>query len=354
MRDSYLLAAGLLTGLAIPASALSHLSITLPANSRVVADLKPNPLTTVSEKNLPSFDISLPEFSSQVLPPLEPSQPPIGVKSFIGTDALPEFSNQGLPAPTESLLNPNIQQPNLQLTSGNQLYYQRLAALKTGQIYTRVDSDDLKSLWESAEKHQLTYQDWKSLLALEAKAIAQGQGTNHLSILVGDSLSMWFPKEKLPAGKLWLNQGISGDTSSGVSTRLAAFSQTRPDVIYIMTGINDLRKGTRDELILRNYRRIIRRLRQTHPQTQIVIQSILPTRLPNIPNSRIRHLNTQIAIIAKQEKANYLNIHNWFIDFQGNLRPELTTDGLHLSPDGYDVWRVALQQIEFKLSGRQN
>ena len=30
------------------------------------------------------------------------------------------------------------------------------------------------------------------------------------------------------------------------------------------------------------------------------------------------------------------------------MRSELTTDGLHLSPDGYDVWRSALEQIEFR------
>ena len=121
-------------------------------------------------------------------------------------------------------------------------------------------TDDSQSLSESGTKRQLTYEDWKNLLALEAKAITKGQGANHLSILVGDSLSMWFPTEKLPAGKLWLNQGISGDTSGGILKRLAAFSATRPDIIYIMAGINDLRKGASDETILRNHRRIIRSL----------------------------------------------------------------------------------------------
>ncbi|MEH1967138.1 MULTISPECIES: SGNH/GDSL hydrolase family protein [unclassified Nostoc] len=353
MKDPYLLAAGLLTGLAIPASALPHLSIVLPENSRFLWDLKQGSQTIVSTKIINSVDLSLPELSGQALQPLKSShsQPTVDEKNV---SSVPEFSSQGLPTPTESLLNPSAQAAGLSLTSGNQLYYQRLAALKTGQIYTRVDSDNLQSLWESIKKRQLTYDDWKSLLALEARAIAQGQGANHLSILVGDSLSMWFPREKLPAGKLWLNQGISGDTSTGVLKRLGAFSATRPDVIYIMAGINDLRKGASDETILRNYRRIVRRLRQAHPQAQIIVQSILPTRLPKLSNSRIRHINTQLTQIAKQEGANYLNIYSWFTDMEGNLRPELTTDGLHLSQEGYDVWRTALQQIEYKLTQREN
>jgi lysophospholipase L1-like esterase len=350
MRDPYLLAAGLLTALAIPASALPHLSIVLPENSRFLWDLKQGSQTIVSRKIIPRVDLSLPELSGQAFQPLKSSQPTAGEKNIKSVDiSLAELSSQELPAPRKSLINPS-QAAGISLTSGNQLYYERLAALKTGQIYTRVDSDNLQSLWESIRKRQLTYEDWKSLLTLEARAIAQGQGANHLSILVGDSLSMWFPREKLPTGKLWLNQGISGDTSSGVLKRLGAFSATRPDVIYVMAGINDLRKGASDDTILRNYRRIVRRLRETHPKAQIIVESILPTRLPKLSNSRIRHINDQLAQIAKQEGANYLNIYSWFTDMEGNLRPELTTDGLHLSQEGYDVWRSALQQIEYKMT----
>ena len=39
----------------------------------------------------------------------------------------------------------------------------------------------------------------------------------------------------------------------------------------------------------------------------------------------------------------YLNLHPLFTDQQGNLRSNFTTDGLHLSPPGYLVWRTALQ-----------
>ncbi|MCM0590558.1 MAG: SGNH/GDSL hydrolase family protein [Gloeotrichia echinulata DVL01] len=329
MRDLYLLAASLLTGWAIPASTLPHLSIILPENSRIQSNFQQVSQLTIGERIISPVDISLSQLSNQALQPLKP-----------------------LPVSRASLLNPSAKISSRVLVSGSQLYYQRLAALKTGQIYKRVDDDSLQSLWESGKKSQLTYEDWKNLLALEAKALAQGQGANHLSILVGDSLSMWFPKEKLPAGKIWLNQGISGDTSNGIFKRLVAFSATRPDVIYIMAGINDLRKGTTDEVILRNHRQIMRRLRQTHPKAEIIIQSILPTRLPTIPNRRIRHLNAQLAVIAKEEGANYLNIHNWFTDFEGNLRFDLTTDGLHLSPEGYDVWRAALEQMELKLTKR--
>ncbi|MBU7586575.1 MAG: G-D-S-L family lipolytic protein [Nostoc sp. TH1S01] len=376
MKHNYLLAVGLLTGLAIPVSTLSPLSNKLPANSSYLGNSKDNSLLMVGNKNFSSFDTSLPKLSYQALQHIKNSHSTVSEKIIPSVDissqslaqspsrvedkkvpnldeSLPEISEQGFLAPIESAFHRSLQSSNVPLTSGYQLYYQRLAALKTGQIYTRI-YDDSQSLSESNKQSQLTYEDWKSLLALEAKAVTKGQGNNHLSIMLGDSLSLWFPPEKLPSGKLWLNQGISGDTSGGILKRLGAFSSTRPEVIYIMAGINDLRKGLKDEIILQNHRQIIHSLRQAHPKTEIIVQSILPTSLPTISNSRIRRINNQLAIIAKQEGANYLNIHDWFTDSEGNLRLELTTDGLHLSQEGYDVWRSALEQVEYKLTQREH
>ncbi|MBD2446108.1 G-D-S-L family lipolytic protein [Nostoc sp. FACHB-152] len=379
MRNNYLLTASLLTGLVIPASALTHLSNILAVSSSSLWHSQNNSFSTAQIKNSPninksssefsyqslsalkaqskfdlSVNISSSQFSGQVLQLVQNVQSRIDEKNILDSnESLPENIEQGFLVPSQSLFERSLQTPSLPLISGNQLYYQRLAALKTGQIYTRIYNDS-QSASELSKKNQLTYEDWKNLLALEAKAVTKGQGHNYLSIMVGDSLSMWFPPEKLPSGKLWLNQGISGDTSGGILKRLKAFSATKPEVIYVMAGINDLRKGIDDEIILRNHRQIIRYLRQAHPNTQIFVQSILPTRLTKISNSRIRQINSQLAVIAQREGANYLNIHGWFTDSEGNLRLELTTDGLHLSHEGYDVWRSALEQVEFKATQREN
>lgn len=323
-RDLCLLTASLLTGLVIPAFTLAHLSKVNSGNSRFISNFK-----YASKQNV---DIQM--FSSAEI-------------------VAPRLSHSFLPKPIESYKDSNTQFVSRQITSGNQLYYERLAALKAGQIYPSLPEDSIKSSLISTTKTQLTYEDWKSLLAMEAKAMAQSQGDNRLGILLGDSLSLWFPQEKFSADRLWLNQGISGETSGGLLKRVSVLSETRPDFIYIMAGINDLRKGTTDEIILRNHRQIVRKLRQTHPKTIIFIQSILPTRLSAISNTRICHLNDQLSLIAKQEGVFYLNLYDWFADFQGNLRLELTTDGLHLSTQGYDVWRSLLNESEYGLNERE-
>ncbi|BAZ38967.1 lipolytic enzyme, G-D-S-L [Calothrix sp. NIES-4101] len=206
---------------------------------------------------------------------------------------------------------------------------------------------------EFGKRHKLNYKQWEDILKREAN-VAATKRPQHLTILAGDSLSLWFPTQLLPEQREWLNQGISGETSEGLWKRLKLFAQTEPETILVMIGINDLIKGVSNQEILENHRRIITYLQQAHPKTQIVIQSILPhggenatwegrEKLLAISNNNIRQLNQELQNLAAKENIKYLDLHPLFIDNQGNLSPELSTDGLHLNSQGYLVWRSALQ-----------
>ncbi|WP_228057208.1 SGNH/GDSL hydrolase family protein [Tychonema sp. LEGE 07203] len=204
-------------------------------------------------------------------------------------------------------------------------------------------------------RHKWTYQQWVTQLSREAEAAAANRPPK-LSVLAGDSLSMWFPTKLLPPDRIWLNQGISGETSVGLLKRLQLFDRTAPDTVFVMIGINDLLRGASDEGILDNQRQIIRDLRWAHPKAQVVVQSILPhsgeqatwenrDRLLAIPNSRIRAINRQLKEIANSENVLYLDLQPLFADADGNLLIELSTDGLHLNDRGYLVWRSGLQMF---------
>ena len=229
--------------------------------------------------------------------------------------------------------------------SNAQLYAQRIASLRVGRLYTRLPVNSFRDVWRQATG-QPTYEAWRWLLALEGRAVAGGQGQRRLSVMVGDSLSQWFPSDRLPSDQLWLNQAISGDTTKGVLNRLKDFAQTRPSTVYVMAGINDLKRGASDREVLSNLERIIQQLRSTHPQAQIVVQSLLPTRAVPISNAQINRVNRQLRTIALQNGAVYLDLHAQVIDANGQLQARFTTDGLHLSPDGYGVWQSVLRQAE--------
>ena len=216
---------------------------------------------------------------------------------------------------------------------------------------------------ELGPRHKLSYPQWLDILKQEAKITAR-KNPQRLTILAGDSLSLWFPPELLPEDRSWLNQGISGEVSNGLLQRLDFFDRTQPEVIFVMVGINDLIRGLDDQEILANYRQIISYLRKKHPQSEIVIQSILPhgaegvtwegkEKLLAIPNPRIRNLNQELNNLATEKAVRYLDLHPLFTDKQGNLRTDFTTDGLHLSPPGYLVWRTALRMYTNQQVTRQ-
>jgi lysophospholipase L1-like esterase len=212
------------------------------------------------------------------------------------------------------------------------------------------------------ERHQLSYEQWVAQLAQEAK-IAADQSPDRLTVLAGDSISLWFPGKLLPDDRTWLNQGISGETSAGLLKRLHLFDNTQPATIFVMIGINDLLRGESDQTLVDNHRQIIQALQQAHPQSQIVVQSILPhaaesnwegrDRLLAISNQRIQALNEQVETIARQAGVYFLDLYPLFADPDGDLRPELSTDGLHLSPIGYQTWAIALQVYSREVLGSQ-
>lgn len=263
----------------------------------------------------------------------------------------PEFTpvrNSGSRPSVSSALPPRFSDRYQGPTTGPQLYQQRLTALQRGRLYTRLPSNSFQEVWRNAQT-QPTYEQWQTLLDREARAVGLGQGNNKLSVTIGDSLSMWMPTEALPSGQLWLNQGISGDTTTGVLHRLDSLRHARPSQIYVMAGINDLRKGATDYQILTNLRLIMQQLRQDHPQAHILVQSILPTAI-GIPNDRIRRLNVALATMAQEEGTEYLDLYSHFADARGEMRPELTTDGLHLSAMGYNVWQSVLREVDYLLA----
>lgn len=276
--------------------------------------------------------------SSPLLPPAKPFNPHFSASPW------PRGPRPHQRSGTESWMRSRPAEPaptQVRPGTGSQLYRQRLRALQAGQLYTRLSPAAFADDWQQASHHP-TYQDWLTLLAQEARAAAFGQGQNRLEVIVGDSMGQWLPPDMLPRDRLWLNQGISGDTTGGIVQRLSAFAAARPSKIHLLAGVNDLKNGVPAAEIVQNYRRILQQLQQQHPDAEIIMYSVFPTRWAAIPNPQVRSLNIQLAQVAQQTAVTYRNVHRQFQDPQGALRSELTTDGLHLNAQGYGVWRRAL------------
>jgi lysophospholipase L1-like esterase len=208
----------------------------------------------------------------------------------------------------------------------------------------------------AAEPQSLPYPQWLEILGKEAKAVAQ-KNPDRLTVLLGDSLTLWFPRESLPENRQWLNQGISGESTAGLLKRLNLLDDLKPQTILVMIGVNDLIKGNTDESLITSYQKLLDELKARHPKAEIVIQSILPhggdrlsvidrEQVLQVSNDRITQINHKLETLATQKAVKFLNLHSLFVDREGLLRSDLSTDGLHLNPQGYATWQTAMQTFD--------
>jgi len=164
-------------------------------------------------------------------------------------------------------------------------------------------------------------------------------------IFIGDSLTQWFDWEDRFPGHRVMNLGVSGETVEGLLARREYIRSIvdNPDLIFLMTGINNIVNGQHDFLL--SYREFIRNLTTWYKKSKIVIQSILPVGLMWINNNVIEDTNRRLLEIAREYNADYLDVYSLFVDAKGNPISEyLSDDGVHLAKNGYKMWANAVER----------
>lgn len=141
------------------------------------------------------------------------------------------------------------------------------------------------------------------------------------------------------------NRGIGGDDTQGVLDRLEEVTESSPDKIFIMIGTNDLAYGMSKEQVVENYRKILRRINQDSPKSDIYVQSILPVdeeRHFTRSNESIKFINSKLKAMSDDFGFTYIDLASVF-EKDGKLNPRFSIDGLHLNGEAYNIWK---QQIE--------
>ncbi len=168
-------------------------------------------------------------------------------------------------------------------------------------------------------------------------------------IFLGNSITDYTDWAELLQMRHARNRGISGDISFGVLQRLDEVTEGKPAKVFILIGINDIARNIPDTVILRNYRRMIERIKTESPKTKIYFQSLLPVN--NSFTSRnhfnkdhiIASVNAGLEQICKNEKIGFINLHPLFLDADKKLDKKYTYDGLHLNAAGYQYWAGILK-----------
>ena len=171
-------------------------------------------------------------------------------------------------------------------------------------------------------------------------------------ILLGDSLTDLGEWAELFESSNIVNRGISGDTTTGILKRLNEAVESQPLKIFLLVGINDiLFRETPVDDISSNYRKILETIERKSPDTQIFIQSVLPINNEkyqiDVNNEEVVALNFRLQELAAEFDCYYIDLYKIFVNQQNQLAPQYTLDGIHLTGEGYLLWKEALNQYIF-------
>ena len=160
-------------------------------------------------------------------------------------------------------------------------------------------------------------------------------------VFLGNSLTEYGEWQEFFNNPNIRNRGIAGEFTDGILRRLDPIISGTPKQVFLMIGINDLILH-RPPHILANYRSIVKKIKTGTPETQLIIQSILPinntVKNTGLSNADVLTLNKGIQEIADDFNLKYVDLHQKFKDDSGKLNASYTLDGIHLTRAGYEQW----------------
>ncbi|ESQ88493.1 hypothetical protein ABAC460_15795 [Asticcacaulis sp. AC460] len=166
-------------------------------------------------------------------------------------------------------------------------------------------------------------------------------------VFVGDSITEWWqetPYWSETFADHSLNLGVAGDRTEDVLWRLRTQLNDpyiQPEVIPVMIGTNHLWDESGD--IVAGQLAVIARLRDLRPEAQILVQSVLPTGDAGLNRMVVEPINKRLAeAVAGMADTQFLDLYPHFVDGDRRGPRNLFPDGVHLSQEGYRLWRDLL------------
>lgn len=152
-----------------------------------------------------------------------------------------------------------------------------------------------------------------------------------------------------------VNRGIGGDNTFGMIDRLPDILKARPGKIFLMAGVNDLTGGQSVDTIIANIARMADMVHEAAPGCRLYIQSVLPISTKRLAydyikghNPKIRQINVRLEeLCAGKAWCTFVNVAPLLSDADGELRRELTKDGIHLYPEAYVIWTNYIKQLKY-------
>jgi lysophospholipase L1-like esterase len=178
--------------------------------------------------------------------------------------------------------------------------------------------------------------------------VARLKREQHPLVLLGDSITEQNHIKTLGRFHV-VNMGISGDMldhpEGGLLNRLWLVPMAMPSYVIVLIGINDIVFGKRTMPEFHHlYNKMLALTRDQAKGAPVACCMLLPVR-DHFQEHRkhIAMANCMIEELAEIHHVKLIDTFTPFINEDGEMRSDLTTDGLHLNEDGYKVLNATLE-----------
>ena len=178
--------------------------------------------------------------------------------------------------------------------------------------------------------------------------------TNQKIIFIGNSITHWWENEtswtelNQRYNNKITNLGYAGDQTQHVIWRLENGEFPKGiNAEYVVVKIGTNNAWSAPESTAAGIGKIIEIINKNSSSSKIILVSILPRGSGN-DDEHTKRNNAVNEIIKNYDgcsRIQYLNLAQYYINNNGKLKSELFTDGLHLSPAGYKIWKEKLMEI---------
>lgn len=160
--------------------------------------------------------------------------------------------------------------------------------------------------------------------------------------MLGNSITAGADWNKLLGRNDVLNAGQGGYTSGQMLWHMdTTVISTKPEICFVMAGVNDLFNNIPADVIHQNQKEIIKKLLDNNIKP--VMQLTLYVHNNPSLNKRIELLNERLKKYCEANNIDYIDLNTALSDENG-LKNKYTTDGTHLTEKAYIIWASELKK----------
>jgi lysophospholipase L1-like esterase len=176
-------------------------------------------------------------------------------------------------------------------------------------------------------------------------------------LFVGSSLMEIFPIDKIQQSlgldKVIYNRGVRATTTADLLNYMdTLIFDLAPSKIFLNIGSNDIGFDVPENVFLGNYDKILHQIKEKLPQTTVYVMAYYPMNTvddfgeeeqehdklyEHRSNELLEAANIKVEQLAKKYGYEFINVNAGLTDNNGYLRKELTFDGSHMYPAGYEI-----------------